>query len=170
MTFRAALAALLIACASVGAAAPPAAAAEPSATIVSFGRYEVRLAGKMEKAERTASGTLQPVDSHRLLERTDTVMGQLGNLFGIELKLENFPPGTSMVTIRTTHPPLTNPKTGKTTTVSEYDWTVTPSENPYFCFSFDDGWEIAEGPWTMQVIFNGKVIAEKTFKVVVPIN
>jgi len=170
MTFRAALAALLFACASVWAPALPAAAAEPAAKIASFGRYEVRIAGKPEKAERTASGILQPVDSHRLIERTDTVVGQLGNLFGIELKLENFPPGTSMVTVRTTHPPLTNPKTGKTTTVSEYDWTVTAGENPYFCFSFDDAWEIAEGPWKMEVIFNGKVVAEKTFKIVVPIN
>ena len=156
--------------AGVVAAGAGSAVAEPGAKIVGFGRYEVHASGKPKKAERTASGTLQPVDGHRLLERTDVVVGQLGNTFGVEVKLENFPPGTSMVTIRTIHPPLTNPKTGKTMTVSEYDWRVSADESSYFCFSFDDGWEIAEGTWTMQIVHDGKVIAEKKFKVVVPLN
>jgi len=155
---------------AAGTLATAAAAREPSGSIVSFGRYDTRIAGKPEKAERTASGVVQPVDGHKLLEQTDLIVGQPGNTFGIELKLENFPSGTASLTIRTTHPPLTNPKTGKTTTVSEYDWTSATGENTYFCFSFDDGWEIAEGVWTMQVLHEGKVIAEKKFKIVVPIN
>ena len=65
---------------------------EPRATILSFGRYETQLAGKPEKAERTASGIVQPVDGHRLLERSDVIVGQLGNTFGIELKLGEFQP------------------------------------------------------------------------------
>ena len=169
MTIRAAAAALFCVLALFGAGTA-AAAREPSGSIVSFGRYDTRIAGKPEKAERTASGVVQPVDGHKLLEQTDLIVGQPGNTFGIELKLENFPSGTASLTIRTTHPPLTNPKTGKTTTVSEYDWTSATGENTYFCFSFDDGWEIAEGVWTMQVLYEGKVIAEKKFKVVVPIN
>jgi hypothetical protein len=155
---------------AAGTLATAAAAREPSGSIVSFGRYETRIAGQPEKAERTASGVVQTVDSHKLLEQTDLIVGQPGNTFGIELRFENFPTGTAALTIRTTHPPLTNPKTGKTTTVSEYDWTSATAENTYFCFSFDDGWEIAEGVWTMQVLHEGKVIAEKKFKIVVPIN
>ena len=156
--------------AGVVAAGAGAAVAEPGAKIVGFGRYEVHASGKPEKAERTASGTLQPVDGHRLLERTDVVVGQLGNTFGIEVKLENFPPGTSTVTIRTIHPPLTNPKTGRAMTMSEYDWTVSGRDDIYFGYTFDHGWEIAEGVWTKQVLYRGRVIAEKKFKVVVPIN
>lgn len=145
-------------------------AGEPRGTILSFGRYATQIAGKPEKAERTASGIVQPVDGHRLLERTDLVVGQLGNTFGIEVRLENFPAGVAPLTIRTTHPPLTNPKTGRVTTVSEYDWTSLTQDSAYFCFSFDDKWEIAEGTWTMQVLYQGKVIAEKAFKIVVPLN
>lgn len=167
MRVRVALMALVLAAGAIGAAA---AAREPSASIVGFGRYEVRLAGKAEKAERTASGVVQPVDGHRLIERTDVVIGQLGNTFGVEVTFENFPTDTAALTIRTTHPPLTNPKTGKTTTVSEYDWNSATGETTYFCFSFDDAWEIGEGAWTIQVLHAGKVIAEKTFKIVVPIN
>lgn len=170
MGFRAAAAAIFCAFALTCAAAGAAGAAEPGGTILSFGRYETRLAGKPEKAERTASGIVQPVDGHRLLERADVIVGQLGNTFGIEVKLENFPAGVAPLTIRTTHPPLTNPKTGKVTTVSEYDWTSVTNDSAYFCFAFDDKWEIAEGAWTMQVLYRGKVIAEKTFKIVVPLN
>src|SRR5690242_13253539 len=169
MGIRAAAAAFL--CAFVFlAGAVTAGAGEPSATILSFGRYETHNAGSPEKAERTASGIIQPVDGHRLLERNDVIVGQLGNTFGIELKLENFPAGVAPLTIRTAHPPLTNPKTGKVMSVSEYDWTSSTQDSAYFCFSFDDKWEIAEGTWTMQVIYDGKVIAEKSFKIVVPLN
>jgi hypothetical protein len=166
MRARFAFAALLFA--TLGAAT--AAAREPSAAIVGFGRYETQLAGKAEKAERTASGVVQPVDGHRLIERTDLVVGQLGNTFGIEIKFADFPPGPAVLMVRTHHPPLTNPKTGKTTTVSEYDWTAATQENTFFCFSFDAGWEIGEGTWTMQVLYEGKVIAEKKFKIIVPLN
>jgi len=166
---RAAAAAVFCALALLFAAAA-AGAAEPRATILSFGRYETQLAGKPEKAERTASGIVQPVDGHRLLERSDVIVGQLGNTFGIELKLENFPAGVAALTIRTAHPPLTNPKSGKTTSVSEYDWTSATTASAYFCFSFDETWEIAEGDWTIQVLHEGKVVAEKTFKIVVPLN
>ena len=162
------LAALLIA--GAGAALAENAAAEPRATILSFGRYETQIAGKPEKAERTASGIVQPVDGHRLLERSDVIVGQFGNTFGIELKLENFPAGVAALTIRTTHPPLTNDDTGKTMTVSEYDWPVAGRSKVYFGFTFDYRWEIAEGVWTKQLVHDGKVIAEKTFKIVVPLN
>ena len=97
-------------------------------------------------------------------------MGQLGNSFGVVLKLDNFPAGTAVLTIRTIHPPLTNPKTGRTMTVSEYDWPVTLRDDVYFGYSFDHGWEIAEGIWTKQIVYNGRVLAEQKFKVVVPLN
>jgi hypothetical protein len=169
MTIRAAAAALFCLLALFGALGA-ASAREPAGAVVNFGRYDTQLAGKPEKAERTASGIVQPVDGHRLLERTDVIVGQLGNTFGIEVKLENFPAGVAALTIRTLHPPLTNPATGKVTSVSEYDWTSATRESAYFCFSFDAAWEIAEGAWTMQVLHEGKVIAEKTFKVIVPLN
>ncbi len=152
------------------AAAAPAAAAEPSATITAYGRFETRRTGEFEKSDRTASGELQSVSAHRLVQQTDEIVGQLGNSFGFDLRLENFPPGPATLTIRTHHPPITNPKTGRSMTVSEYDWPVTMRDNVYFGYTFDHGWEIAEGVWTKQIVYNGRVIAEKKFKIVVPLN
>ena len=160
---------VLLAAASV--AVPPAiASGEPGAKLESFGRYDTRRTGQVDKGERTATGELRSVDLHRLIEQTDQIVGILGNSFGVVIRLDDFPPGPAMLTIRTIHPPLTNPKTGKTMTVSEYDWPVTIRDNVYFGYTFDHGWEIAEGNWTKQILYNGRVIAEKTFKVVVPLN
>jgi len=162
------LAALLV----VGAAAAAAesAAAEPSGKIVTFGRYEIVETGRPEKAERTVAGEVKPVENRRLIQQTDEVVGQLGNTFGFEVDLTGMPPGPVNLVVRTIHPPLTNSDTGKTMTVSEYDWPVVGREKVYFGFTFDYRWEIAEGIWTKQLVYNGKVIAEKKFKVIVPLN
>jgi hypothetical protein len=148
----------------------PARAAEPTAKISNYGVYEIRQSGTTEKADRTVAGELRPVDAHRLIEKTDEVVGQLGNTFGIEVDLNGLPEGPVTLVIRTIHPPLTNSETGKTMTVSEFDWTVTQRDNVYFGFTFDYKWEIGEGLWKKQIVYNGKVLAEQTFKVVVPMN
>lgn len=145
-------------------------AAEPRGKIASFGRYEIVETGRPEKAERTVAGEVKPVETRRLIEQTDQIVGLLGNTFGFEIDFDGLPPGPINLVIRTIHPPLTNTDTGKTMTVSEYDWAVAGREKVYFGFTFDYRWEIAEGYWTKQVVYNGKVLAEKKFKVVVPLN
>ena len=146
------------------------AAAEPRGTIASYGRYEIVETGRPEKAERTVAGEVKPVQTRRLIQQTDEVVGQLGNTFGFEVDLDGLPPGPVNLVVRTLHPPLTNADTGKTMTVSEYDWPVIGRRKVYFGFTFDYRWEIAEGVWTKQLVYDGKVIAEKKFKVIVPLN
>jgi len=152
------------------AAGAATAAAEPRGKVVSYGRYEIVETGRPEKAERTVAGEVKPVETRRLIQQTDEVVGQLGNTFGFEVDLEGLPPGPVTLVVRTIHPPLTNADTGKTMTVSEYDWPVIGRHKVYFGFTFDYRWEIAEGVWTKQLVYNGKVIAEKKFKVIVPLN
>ncbi len=146
------------------------AVAEPQGKIVSYGRYEIVETGLPERAERTVAGEVKPVETRRLLQQTDEIVGQLGNTFGFEVDLEGLPPGPVNLVVRTIHPALTNSETGKTMTVSEYDWPVIGRHKVYFGFTFDYRWEIAEGIWTKQLIYKGKVIAEKKFKVIVPLN
>lgn len=146
------------------------AAAEPGARVVEYGRYESISAGTIEKAERTVQGEVRPVATKKLLERTDTIVGQIGNSFGIEIDLDGLPSGTIMLTIRTLHPPLKNPETGRVMTSSEFDWPVAARQGVYFGFSFDHRWEIAEGEWAKQILYKGRLLAEKKFKVVVPLN
>jgi len=154
----------------VAGATAETAAAEPRGKIATYGTYEIVESGKPEKAERTVAGEVKPVENRRLIQQTDEIMGQLGNTFGFEVDLEGLPPGAVNLVVRTIHPALTNSDTGRTMTVSEYDWPVAAREKVYFGFTFDYRWEIAEGIWTKQLVYDGKVIAEKKFKVIVPLN
>lgn len=146
------------------------AAAAPQVTVREWGHYDTRRSGITHKAARTASGAVHPVTGRKLVKRTQEIFGQPGRSFGIEIDLDGFPAGSVKLTIRTLHPPLTNPKTGRTTSVSEYDWPVSGRRRVYFGFTFDDRWEIAEGAWTIQILYRGRVLAEKKFKIVVPLN
>lgn len=162
---------ILIAVAAAPLAAEPAAAAEPVARILSYGRFETRLQGAPLKDDRVAGGERQKVKAHRLLEQTDEVAGVLGTSFGVVMRFENFPPEPQTLTIRVLHPPITNPKTGQTLTVSEYPWEMSfVRDNAYFGYQLGHAWLIAEGIWTHQFVYKGRVIAEKSFKVIVPLN
>ncbi len=170
MRFRLAAAALVSATAYLAAVPPALAAGEPLARINAFGLFETVRAGKAEKNERSAMGELHAIVGHRLVRPGADIMGQLGSSFGVELRFLNLPGPFATVTVRTTHPPITNPKTGRTTTLSEFDWLVPEGESVYFGHTFDELWQIAEGTWTSQVIYEGKVLAEQSFTVVVPMN
>jgi len=159
---------------AVAAAATPAAqaltAAEPTVRIVSYGRYDTQLIGTAEKNDRFAGGEIRTVRVRGLIEQTDEIAGIRDVSFGVTLKFERFPPGPIDLTIRVLHPPLTNPVTGRTLTVTEYERSLTAREDAYFGFDFGQDWLIAEGAWTYQFVYKGRVVAEKTFKVVVPLN
>jgi hypothetical protein len=170
MKFRVAGAALVCVSAFLGAAGPASAAGEPAVRINAFGLFETVRAGKAEKAERSAMGKLHAVVAHRLVRPGTEIVGQVGSSFGVDLRFENLPGPWATVTVRTTHPPITNPSTGKTTTVSEFEWLVPQGESVYFGHTFEAMWQIAEGIWKSQVVYRGKVLAEQSFKVVVPLN
>ncbi len=170
MAYRAAAAALVCASASLGAAGPASAAGEPLARINAFGLFETVRAGKAEKNERSATGELYAVVAHRLVRPGAEIVGQLGSSFGVDLRFENLPGPWATVTVRTSHPPITNPATGRTATVSAFEWIVPLGESLYFGHAFQEMWQIAEGEWSSQVLYRGKILAEQRFKVVVPLN
>lgn len=147
-----------------------AAGADMGASISAFGRYAIEPTGRVLKEPKTASGVIAPVRRHALREKTDTIFGQLDRTFGLEVFLEGMAAPSVTLTIRTEHPALTNPKTGRTTRTSEYDWTVNGVGPHFFGFSFDRKWEIAEGDWTIQVLYGDRVLTKKRFKIVVPLN
>lgn len=168
LAFSAAPLSALAAAALLTAAAP--AFADPTVDITGYGRYETERTGQRVKRPKTASGEVTPVRRRRLVKKTTTIFGQLDRSFGIELDLNGFPSGPVTLTIRTLHPPLTNPKTGRTLAASEYNWDVSGRKGIYFGFTFDYRWELAEGTWVQQIWYKGKLLAQKKFKVVVPLN
>ncbi len=149
-------------------AAVPGRADQPRIEIIDHGLYATGPSTRVPMPI-SVSGVMNQVSNVRLTKETREVMGQLGTAFGFRYTVEGVPPGAT-VTIRTLHPKLTNPDTGKSMDYGERDQTVSPGEERYTGYSFDSTYEIAEGDWTFQIVYQGRVIGEQKFKVVVPLN
>src|SRR6185369_16928317 len=86
----------------------------------------------------SVSGKMNLVSDVRLTEKTREIMGQLGTSFGFRYRVYGVP-----------------------------DQSVSPGSERYTGYSFDSSYEIAEGEWTLQILYEGRVIGEQKFKVVV---
>jgi len=145
-----------------------AAAEQPRVEVLDYGTYETGTR-TLVPMPVSVSGKMNLISHVRLTKQEREIMGQLGTSFGFRYRVEGVPPGAT-VTIRTRHPRLTNPDTGKSMNYGEREQVVTSGEERYTGFSFDATYEIAEGEWSFQIIYEGRVIGEQKFKVVVPIN
>jgi hypothetical protein len=146
----------------------PARAEKPRVDMIDHGIYATG-PGTRVPMPISVSGQMNLVSNVRLTKETREIMGQLGTAFGFRYRIEGVPAGAT-ITIRTHHPKLTNPDTGKSMDYGERDQTVSPGEERYTGFSFDATYEIAEGEWSFQIVYRGQVIGEQKFKVIVPIN
>lgn len=148
--------------------AQPSLAGQPRVEILDHGLYETGTRTTVPMPI-SVSGKMNLVANVRLTEKTREVMGQLGTSFGFRYRIHGVPTGAT-VTIRTLHPRLTNPETGKSMTFGEREQSVAEGGERYTGYSFDASYEIAEGEWTFQILYEGRVIGEQKFKVIVPIN
>lgn len=150
-------------------AAPAAADSALSVEVRDFGIYHTR-ADKRVPHPNSATGEMNIISHLRFIRKTKKIAAQLGRSFGWRYRLLGLP-DNARVTFRTLHPPITNPATGQTKTSSWRTIIVRkPNDLRYTGYTFDYMWELAEGRWAFQVMYDGKVIGEQSFNVVVPLN
>lgn len=146
-------------------AAAPAAAEKARVEIFEHGIYA---AGPMKHvpAPDQIGGKRWQAET-RLLERTETVAGQLGRIFGIRVRVNDPALLGKTLTFRVRHPRITAP-TGRSGTETFMRSATPPGgrELGYF-YAFEYTYEIAEGDWTFEVVHDGQVLASKTFRVLV---
>jgi hypothetical protein len=147
------------------AAAAPAAAESSRVAIIEYGIYA---AGAMTHvpAPDQIGGQRWRAET-RLIEKTETVAGQLGRIFGIRVQVNDPALLGKTVTMRIRHPKMTAPS-GRSGTETFYKTSTPPGQREigYF-FAFEYTYEIAEGDWTFEVVHDGKVLAAKKFRVLV---
>ena len=146
-------------------AAAPAAAEAPRVEIFEFGMYA---AGEMKHVPAPDQiGGQRWRAPVRLLERTETIPGHLGRVFGIRIRVNDAALLGKPLTMRIRHPRLTAP-TGRSGTETFYRTATPPGQRElgYF-YAFEHTYEIAEGDWTFEVVHDGQVLAAKTFRVIV---
>lgn len=154
---------------ALGAAAEARTVAEPRVEFGEFGLFSTKAVRNVPQPI-SVSGQMTLVSNIKLLKKTRLVVGQLGRSFGFRYRLMGLPPD-ARVTIRTTHPKLTHPETGKAMTYSSRTRGASPNGQwSYTGFTFDHRYELAEGIWKFQIVYQGKVIGEQSFKVVLLMN
>jgi hypothetical protein len=144
------------------------AAASGQVEIQDYGFYDLSVDGSVP-APDDVSGTRNIVSNIRLQRQTAEIDAQLGRSFGFRFRIADPALHGKTLTLRTIFPPLTNPESKRTMSTQDRTFTAT-GESLYDGYRFDYDWEMAEGIWTFQILHNGKVIGEKKFKVIIPMN
>lgn len=150
-------------------AASPAAATERGIEIVDYGIYNHTVTGVVPEPKDVA-GERSNVANISLREKTLLIDAQRGRMFGFQFKVTDPALYGQRLVTRKIVPKLTNPKTGRSATIVEGDLIAGPGTVFLNAYGFDYDWERAEGEWTFQVLHEGKVLAEKKFKVILPMN
>lgn len=133
-----------------------------------FGFYDLSVDGSVPAPE-DISGSRNIVSNIRLQRQTEEIDAQLGRSFGFRFRVTDPALHGQQLTLRTIFPPLTNPESKRTMATQDRTF-VGSNELLYDGYRFDYDWEMAEGIWTFQVLHKGRVIAEKKFKVIIPMN
>jgi uncharacterized protein DUF3859 len=60
---------------------------------------------------------------------------------------------------------VTNPETGRTFAVSEFETDAVVGTTTYLGYSFDYDWEVETGEWTLEIWDGDRKLAHKTFLV-----
>lgn len=150
-------------------AATPAAAADRGIEIIDYGIYDHTVTAVIPEPKDVA-GERTTVANIRLREKTDLIDAQRSRMFGFQFRVTDPRLYGKTLTTRKIVPKLTNPKTGRSATVVEGEFVAGPGTVFLNAYGFDYDWERAEGEWTFQVLHEGKVLAEKKFKVILPMN
>lgn len=151
------------------AAAQPAAASERGIEIVDYGVYDHTVMQVIPEPKDVA-GERTTVANVRLREKTQLIDAQRSRMFGFQFRVTDPALYGKTLTTRKIVPKLTNPKTGRSATTVEGEFIAGPDTVFLNAYGFDYDWERAEGEWTFQVLHDGKVLAEKKFKVILPMN
>ena len=101
-----------------------------------------------------------------LVEATDQVQADLDTGFGVRYVVLGQPEGAPVqLDVVVDHPPLTNPQTGEAYTQSKADFTRIIGRPEYTVWTFDQGWSLAPGVWTIRLEYQGRELARKEFTV-----
>lgn len=70
------------------------------------------------------------------------------------------------ITVRMTHPKITDPKSGKGFTTSSWTDTMFTHDKNLALWYFGEKYELVEGRWTLEIIYRDSVVAKRSFMLV----
>jgi hypothetical protein len=135
------------------------------AELVEYGVYRTR-GLKFEMPPNTKARHFAEVPDIKVYKKTDVISAALGTTFGITYTITGTPPKAEVNgVVEVVHPPTPDPKTGKTSTVSKGKFQASIGVATYSDINLDQPQDVVSGQWTFRVIYNSKVLLEKSFQV-----
>ncbi len=123
---------------------------------------------QVEPKEDSLTGYMLYPTEIQFIKITDRVEGVVGLRFGIEYYIEGYSNQKYEDVIfysRIFHPILTNPKTGKSSRLTQERKLNYLNEINFDYFCFENEWEIQKGCWTFQIVENEVIKLEKSFEI-----
>ncbi len=143
----------------------------PTATIVSFGIFEVGKRGRKYEDKESTAGYAQEVGEATLVKKTTDIPLKKGIIFGIVWKAQGLPSIPIKIAMRVKHP-QTNKPDGTVSTGFDEMLPFFPQKGgikergDYYALSED--WEMLPGEWSLSIVYESKVLCEKVFRVIGP--
>lgn len=135
------------------------------AELVECGVYRTR-GLKFAMPPNTKARHFAEVPDIKVYKKTDVISAALGTTFGITYTITGTPPKAEVNgVVEVVHPPTTNSKTGKTSTVEKGKFQASIGVSTYSDINLDQPGSVVPGQWTFRLIYESKVLLEKSFQV-----
>jgi hypothetical protein len=134
--------------------------------VVEFGSFRKTNRG-LYTAPRSIRGMANSVNGATLIERTTEIHASKGTSFGLRVRVTGQPDSTAArFTCRCIHPKFTDPASGRSSTVEEWESQAIIGGIAYVGYAFDNSWELVPGKWTIQIFYGATRVARKEFDVI----
>jgi Domain of unknown function (DUF3859) len=137
--------------------------------LVEFGTFRKTRSNGLMSAPNAIAEMEHAVVDAKLIKETTTIPASIGTSFGVRIKVTGDPDGAVVkFTGRCTHPKLSDPVSGRSSTTEEWDCYPVIGRTGYIGYTFDNSWELVPGKWILQVFYGAKLVAKKEFDVTSP--
>ncbi|MBU1039894.1 MAG: DUF3859 domain-containing protein [Proteobacteria bacterium] len=145
-------------------------AAAPKITItgvkvLEFGVYTSTVT-KREKVASVVDGIKDRATDFKLVRKSTLVDAGLGTGIGMKYVLRGSPKGAAVnIDVVVRHPAMVNPETKETMTQSTATFERVIGQGEYAVWSFDIPADLVPGEYVIELVYEGKVLAQKVFRV-----
>jgi hypothetical protein len=138
----------------------------PTIQLLEFGTFR-KLASTNDVSEPgSLTGARHAVSKVALVESTTNVPARISTSFGFRVKFAGKTPDEVVrCTAKCLHPRLTDPLSGRSSEVDQWDTSGFSGQDGYIGYTFDNDWELVPGRWKLQVFQDSRLVLEKTFNV-----
>lgn len=120
--------------------------------LLEFGTFKKLASAADVQAPGAISGARHAVSKVALIERTTNIVARSRTSFGFRVRMPDDGNGDVVACrAKCIHPRLTDPSTGHSSEVEEWDTSGLSGQEGYIGYTFDNSWEVVPGPWTIQV-------------------